>query len=227
MRTPTWILVARLVALAPAVALVVSCGGGLKYKIDDGALDAVPAGERQGIFAAQNDLEVAKSETRTAQSQLDGLDRDRAIAKTEKEQASLEVDKAVAELEGAVQSRDENRAAAARHNKDAADFGVKVADQKLSYLDEKQDSLEAARAAADAHVAAAQAKIELEKAKVAQQKNIKPDSDFQVGNYDDQWKDKNGDWESAKKKAKSENDDAQEAQKKWQDMQTQLQKMKG
>ena len=45
--------------------------------------------------------------------------------------------------------------------------------------------------------------MELEKAKLAQQKGIKPSGDFAVGNFEDQWKDKNDDWQSAKKKADS------------------------
>jgi chromosome segregation ATPase len=224
MRTNSGLLIASLVATSP---LLWGCGGGLKYRVDDGALDAVPAGERQGVFEAQKDLEIAKSEQRTAEKALDGWDRDRDVAKAENQQATLEVDKAATEIESANQSRDENRANAAKHQKDAADFGVKVAEQKLSFLDEKKDWLKAARNAAEAHIEAAQAKVELEKAKVAQAKNIKPDGDFSVSNYQDQWNDKNGDWESAKKKAASEEKDSKEAEKKWQDMQAQLQKMRG
>jgi hypothetical protein len=209
------------------VAVVTACGGGLKYKVDDGALDAVPAGDRQGVFAAQNDLEIAKSEQRTADSQLESLARDQDIAKTEKQQASLEIDKATAEQEGAIASRDENRANAAKHGKEAADVGAKAADAKIDWLNEKKDWLKATRDAADAHVAAAQAKVELEKAKVAQAKGIKPDSDFSLGNYEDQWKDKNSDWESAKKKAASEEKDSKESEKKWQDLVAQHQKMSG
>ena len=99
-----------LYTLTTFAALAAGCGGGLKYRVDDGALDAVPAGERQGVFAAQNELEVAKSEQRTAQNQLDGWDRDRDIAKNEKEQAKLQVEKATAEQEAANASRNENQA---------------------------------------------------------------------------------------------------------------------
>ena len=148
------------------LALVASaCGGGLKYKVDDSAMDQVPSGERQAVFAALNELEVAKGEARTAQSQLDALDRDRDIAKTEREQANLEVEKATAQMEAAIASRSENQAAQAKHNKDAADVGVKAAEQKLAWLEEKQEFLEAAKKAAEAHVGAAQAKVELEKAR--------------------------------------------------------------
>jgi chromosome segregation ATPase len=220
-----------LLACSPATAVLLvflgaGCGGGLKYRVDDSAMDAIPAGERQTVFAAQNDLEIAKSETRTATTQLDSIARDTDIAKTEKQQADLEVEKAIAEQEGAVASRDENRAAASKHAKDAADLGVKAAEAKLSWLDAKKDWLKASLNAANAHVGAAQAKVELEKAKVAQQKGIKPDSDFAVSNYQDQYNDQNDDWQSAKKKAASEEKDAKEAEKKWQDLTAQVQKMK-
>jgi hypothetical protein len=227
MRSPALATLLSVSALSVSLGFFgAGCGGGLKYRVDDSAMDAIPAGERQAVFAAQNELEIAKSEARTAATQLDAVDRDTGIAKTEKQQAELEIEKSTAEQEGANQSRDENRAAAAKHAKDAAELGVKAAEAKLSWLDEKKDWLKAAKAAADAHVGAAQAKVELEKAKVAQQKGIKPDSDFSVGNYQDQYNDQNDDWQSAKKKAASEEKDAKEAEKKWQDLTAQVQKMK-
>ena len=90
-------------------AQLVNCGGGMKYKVDDAALDQVSAGEKQGVFAAQNEIEVSRSELRTAESRLEALDRDEDIAKKEKQQAELEVEKAAAEEESAVASRDENQ----------------------------------------------------------------------------------------------------------------------
>jgi len=84
------------VRLSPLVLLCVigiaGCGGGLKYKVDDSAIDSISSGEKQDVFAAQNDLEVARSEQRTVKTQLDELDRERSVAKNEKEQASLEVE---------------------------------------------------------------------------------------------------------------------------------------
>src|SRR4029078_6110702 len=38
-------------------AQLVNCGGGMKYKVDDAALDQGSAGEKQGLFAAQDELE--------------------------------------------------------------------------------------------------------------------------------------------------------------------------
>jgi hypothetical protein len=105
--------------------------------------------------------------------------------------------------------------------------GAKAADQKLEWLDQKGDWLKAVRKAADAHKAAAEAKVEWEKAKVAQQKNIKMDGDFSVSNYEGQWKDRNSDWESAKKNAASQESKTKDREKKWQDLVAQQNKMKG
>jgi hypothetical protein len=206
---------------------IAGCGGGLKYKVDDSAIDSVSSGEKQDVFAAQNDLEVARSEQRTVKTQLDELDRERSVAKNEKEQASLEVEKAGTEQESANASHDENRANAAHHTKEIADLGVKVSAAKMEWLDEKEDWLKASAKAADAHEAAAQAKVELAKAKLAQQKGIKPSGDFSVANFEDQWKDKNDDWQSAKKKADSEQKSTQEREAKWKEISTQQAKMKG
>ena len=106
-------------------AWVAAAGGaafssGLKYKVDDAALDNVSAGEKQGVFAAKNEVEVARSELRSSESKLEAVDRDRDVAKNEKKQADLQVETAATEEESAVASRDENRHASAKHGKDSA-----------------------------------------------------------------------------------------------------------
>ena len=113
-------------------AAATGCSSGLKYKVDDAALDSVGSGEKQGVFNAKNDIEIARSEIRNADSKLEALDRDRDVAKNEKKQAELEIDKAATEEESAVAARDENRHNAAKHGKEVAAFGVKVADRSWS-----------------------------------------------------------------------------------------------
>ena len=214
-----------MVALVAALAAA-GCGGGLKYKLDEGTLDTVPAGERQSVFTAQNDVEVARSEQRNADKQLELFEHERDIAKKEKEQAQLEVEKAVAESEAAVQARDENRANAAAHARVVAEVGVKAADMKLDWLSQKRDWLKAVKRAAEAHERAAEAKVELEKAKLAEQKKIKPDGDFSVANYETQWKRSNQDWEDAKTYAASQETKTKDREKKYQDIVAQQGKMK-
>lgn len=203
------------------------CGGGLKYTIDDATLDPVPPGDRQGVFEARKEAEIAEGERRTANSALESLERDTDVAGKEKEQAQLEIEKAISEQEGAKASRDENQANAAAHNKDVADLGVKVVEAKLDWLSEKKDWLKQVRRAAESHVEAAKAKVEFEKAKVAQQKGIKPSGDFDASNYEGQWKSKNSDWQSEKKDAESEEKDAKKKEEHWRDLATQFQKLKG
>jgi len=211
-------------ALAGSAA---GCSSGLKYKVDDAALDNVSANEKVGVFNAKNDIEIARSEVRNAQSKLEALDRDRDIAKNEKKQADLEIDKAATEEEAAVAARDENRHNAAKHGKEVAAAGVKAAEAKLAWLDQKEDALKAERTAAEAHQQAAEAKTELEKARIAQQRHIKPDDSFSIGDYEGQWKDKNGDWESAKKDAASQQKKADEREQKWKELVAQHQKLRG
>jgi uncharacterized protein (DUF3084 family) len=134
MTTRTSVLSLRTALLA--LLGIAGCGGSLKYTVDDSALDALPSGDKSGVFAAQNEVEVARSEQRTAKTQMEELDRTRAVAKNEKDQAALEVEKAGTEQESANAAHDENRANASRHGKEIADMGVKVADSKLEWLDE-------------------------------------------------------------------------------------------
>jgi hypothetical protein len=52
----------RLILLAAVAAGGLGCGGGLKYRVEDSAMDTVPAGERQALSAARQDYEKAQGE---------------------------------------------------------------------------------------------------------------------------------------------------------------------
>jgi len=214
-------------ALLGGALAMAGCGGGLKYTVDDAAMDPIPASDRAGVFEARKEQDIAASEQRSADTLLENLERDFGVAKNEKEQARLEIEKAIAEQEGAKASRDENQANAAAHNKDVADTNMKVVESKLEWLEQKRDWLKQNKKAAEAHVEAAKAHVELEKAKVAQQRGIKPSSDFAVSDFESQWKSKNSDYESEKKDATSEEQDTKKKEERWHEQQTQLQKMKG
>ena len=215
-----------------AMAAAASCGGaacssGLSYKVDDSAMDAVPANERMSVFDARRDVEIAQGERRTAENQLEGLEHDRDIADKEKQQAQLEVEKASSEFEASVQAHDQNRNEAAAHGKDVAELGLKAADAKLDWIVQKKAWYKATRNAADAHVAAAQAKVELEKARVAKTAGIKTTDEIDVGKFESQWKDRSSDWQSAKKDVESEQKSAQKLEERWKDLVGQHSKAKG
>jgi hypothetical protein len=203
------------------------CGGGLSYKMDDGALDAVPATERQGVFDARRDVEVAQGEKRTAENQLESLSRDTDIADKERQQAKLEVEKVGAELESAIQSHDENRHNSANHAKEVAELGLKAAEAKMDWLSQRKDWLKQTRSTAQAHIDAAEARVEFEKAKVAKQKGLKPSDDFDAAKFESQWRDKNAEYESSKKDVQSEERKTKELETKWQDLVNQQSKAKG
>ena len=221
------VVLALAALLLPALGGLGGCAGGLKYTVDDATLDPVPATDRAGVLEARKEQDLATTEQRLATGAMEKLDRELEVANNEKEQARLEIEKAVAEQEGAKASRDENQANAAARNKNLADMGLKVAEAKLAWLQQKKDWLKQSSVAANAHVEAAKAHVELEKAKVAQHRGMKPSSDFQVSDYEGQWKSRHSSWQSEKKDAESEEDDARNKEASWKQMQTQLQKMKG
>lgn len=210
-----------------AVAGLPGCGGGLKYTVDDRALDPVPANERAGVESARQDEQNAAAEQRAAESLLAELARDTDQARKEREQAQLETEKAVAEQEGAKIAHDENQANAAAHNKDIADLGVKVAEAHLDWLDGKRDWCKQSRRAADAHRRAALAKVELEKARVAQQKGIQPGAGFRLSDYEAQWRDQDAKWQAEKKDASADEKHAKKREDGWKDLSAQLRKLRG
>jgi hypothetical protein len=214
--------------IALAFGLLTGCSSGMKYKVDDGALDSVSSGERQSWFVAKNDAEIARADQRNADNQLEAADHERDAAKAEKKQAALEVEKAEIELEASIASQEENRHNAAEHGKSLADLGVKVADAKLAWLDQKRDWLKAVRAAAEAHQREAEARAELEKARLAKKHDIKPsEGPVDVGNFDGQWKDRNDEWQSAKKDAAAAEQKTKDREKAYQDLAAQYAKLKG
>ncbi len=203
------------------------CGGGLKYRIEDSAMDNVPAGDRQALSAARQDYEKSQGEKKLLEHQRDPLDHDHDLCEKERQQIQLDVDRAVAEQETAVKTRDETRSNAAERAKEIADVAMKTAEAKLDWLGQKSDWLKAALRAADARIDAAAAKVELEKARVAKQKGIKTREDQSVGSFETQWEDKTSDFQSARDAAAEEEKKAKDLEQKWQNLRTQHGKLKG
>ncbi|HET6282648.1 MAG TPA: hypothetical protein VFH73_16910 [Polyangia bacterium] len=86
-----------LVLLAAVSTASLGCGGGLKYRVEDSAMDNVPAGERTALAAARQDFERAQGEKKLLEHQRDPLDHDRDLAEKERQQIQLDVDRAIAE----------------------------------------------------------------------------------------------------------------------------------
>jgi hypothetical protein len=82
MRKHTCCLVLLAVISAPGFG----CGGGLKYRVEDSAMDSVPASERQALAAARQDYEKAQGEKKLLEHQRDPLDHDHDLAEKERQQ---------------------------------------------------------------------------------------------------------------------------------------------
>jgi len=159
-------------------------GGGAKYHVNDNALATASVQEKQGVLAAQQEKEVAKTEQAKAEADLKNIENEVDIADNEYKSAKLQLENAKTMQKAGEQSGDSNRKAQSTHDVRVAELGVKSADAKVDWLSKKRKWIKAQRDAADDHYAAADARLELEKAKLAQQKGIKPSDDFNVMNFE-------------------------------------------
>jgi hypothetical protein len=162
-----------------------ACGGsGAKYHVNDNALATASVQEKQGVLAAQQEKEVAKTEQAKAEADLKNIENEVDIAENEYKTAKLQLENAKTTAKMGEQSGDANRKAQGTHDVRVAELGVKSADAKVDWLSKKRKWIKAQRDAADDHYAAADSRLELEKAKLAQQKGIKPSDDFNVMNFE-------------------------------------------
>jgi outer membrane protein TolC len=166
------------------VAAVGCGGGGAKYHVNDNSLATASVQEKQGVLAAQQEKEVAKTEQQKAEADLKNIDNELSVAENDYKAAKLQLDTAKLNLKTAESAGDVNRKNQATHDVRVQELGVKAADAKVDWLSKKRKWIKAQRDAAEEHYAAADARYELEKAKLAQQKGIKPSDDFNVMNFE-------------------------------------------
>jgi len=165
--------------------LVAGCGGGgAKYHVDDNSLASASVQEKQGILAADQEKEVAKTEQQKAEADLKNVDNELSIAENDYKSTKLQLDTAKLNQKAAETSGDENKKRQSMHDMRIAELGVKAADAKVDWLNKKRKWIKSQRDAADDHFAAADSRVELEKAKLAQQKGIKPSKDFDIMNFE-------------------------------------------
>lgn len=172
-------------ALLFVVAFAAACGaGGAKYHVDDNSIAAASVQEKQGVLAAQQEKEVAKTEQAKSDADLKNIDNELSVAENDYKTQKLALDSAKLNQKAAEQSGDVNRKSQSMHDLKVAELGVKAADAKVEWLGKKRKWIKSQRDAADDHFAAADSRLELEKAKLAQQKGIKPSKDFDVMNFE-------------------------------------------
>lgn len=187
--------------LLVALSLTMCGGGGAKYKVDDVALASIPVAEKQAIFAAENEISVAKSEQAKALADAAGCDHDLDIADKEQDQAKLETQKAKLESDAAEKSHDMNRVSGASRELKIADVGERAASAKVDWLSRKKKWDKALASVAEYHIAVAQSKVELEKARLAAAKGIKPSDDFKLDNFAGDYAKRTKEWQDEKKEA--------------------------
>src|SRR3954471_13209209 len=126
--------------------VVAGCGGGgAKYHVDDNSLATASVQEKQGILAAQQEKEVAKTEEQKAEADLKNIDNELSVAENDYKTAKLQLDTAKLQAKTAEQSGDFNRKNQAVHDVRVAELGVKSADTKVDWLNKKRKWFKAQR----------------------------------------------------------------------------------
>src|ERR1700757_3178433 len=119
-------------ALLCFVLSAAACGaGGAKYHVDDNSIAAASVQEKQGILAAQQEKEVAKTEQQKSDADLKNIDNELSIAENEYKSAKLSKDTAQLNVKNAQMSADVNRQSQSAHDLRVAELGVRSADAKV------------------------------------------------------------------------------------------------
>jgi hypothetical protein len=203
------------VGFALALGLL-ACSSGLKYTVDDNAIANVAVSDRKAALDAQNEINQAKAESQKADSDLQRCEGERSMADKDYSSAKINADKAADGQKLAEQSHDINQMNRANREKEVAQAGISAAEAKQTWLNKRRKALKLAKDAADKHLLASQAKYELEKARIAQQKGIKPSTDFDVQRFDAQYQEAQKEFESSKRDADAHESDGKDAERDYQ-----------
>ncbi|MSP59392.1 MAG: hypothetical protein EXR72_03445 [Myxococcales bacterium] len=189
----------RSLQLPIVILLAVGCGSGPKYKVDDVSLAPIPIAEKQAIFAAQNEISVARSERQKADADVAATEKEIISAESEHEQAKLETKKAQLGADEQKKLGDATKLTQAARELEVAEAGQHAASVKIDWLSKRKKWQREQGEAADAHATLAESKVELEKARLASSKGIKPNPDFKLENFADDFASKAKAWSAAKR----------------------------
>lgn len=204
-----------------------ACSSGPKYKIDDLLLADVAVSEKQGMLAAQSEINQAKEELNKAQSDLAIAERDVSVADSELGQAKLEVSKAKADVEFANGTKDLNRINQAKGKLTEVELARDVADAKYDWQKQRRRHAKALIEAAEEHINASLSRYEQEKARLAAAKGKQPDPKFNVGEFDQQANDARGKWDSARAYADKQNTEAMQLEQQYNQLNQKLAMQRG
>ncbi len=225
MRSSYWVAL-----LAAALA---ACGGSgpkrpqpLSHHFDEYHIARVPIAERQEVFKAQNDYQIAKGEYMTAQTKLEDNATRAEVAKNELKQALLAEDSAKSKQKNAESTGDMNRVNTAKADLRAAEMARRAADQKVAAVKAEKKWLEKYILYTEEQMYAQEAKFELSKAQVAQQKNIRPKG-FAMPPYKEQFDARSREAQRTKALADQEKAKYQVEKKKYDTMKVEAQRAGG
>jgi len=173
-------------------ALLAACGGGgdpapgpLHYHFDEYHIARIAMEERQAVFQAQSDYQIARGEQVKADADLEDNRTKIQVAENERKQAELGQQSAKSKLNNAESSGDLNRINTAKAEQRAAEMKYRAADQKVVALKAKTSWLKKWKRYTEENTYAKEASFELAKAQLAKEKSIQPRG-FKFGDYQTQ-----------------------------------------
>ena len=200
------------------------CGGhAAKYKFDDVALASVPMTEKQSIFAAEQEVSVAKAKRQAAEADVRTTEHDIDLARVEREQARLSTQTAKLEMDAAEKAHDMNRQGPASDKKRIADLGERVANAKVDMLDQKRKWQNELIEVGDAQIDAALSRVEYEKAKLAAAKNIRPTKDFNPEVFTQDFEKRKREVDEEQREADEKKEKLERLTQSWKDLDAQYQ----
>ena len=207
--------------------LLFGCGGHTaKYKFDDVALASVPMSDKQAIFAAEQEVSVAKAKRQAAEADVRTTEHEVELAKLEREQAKLATQTAKLEMDAAEKSHDMNRQGPASEHKRLADLGERAANAKVDMLDQKRKWQNELVEVTDAQIDAAVSHVEVEKAKLAAAKNIRPTKDFNPEVFTADFDKRTREVDDEKREADEKKEKLDRLTQAWKDLDAQYQQAK-
>lgn len=133
----TW----KIVCLVLAACLAAACGGPsdtpptpLTHHFDEMYIAAIPLDQQGSVVETQNDWNKARMEEANAQTQVDEIATQLAIAQNDVKAAQLAIDSAMSQKKSADASADTNRINDAQRNLHTAEDLKKAAQTRVAYL---------------------------------------------------------------------------------------------
>lgn len=166
--------------------LLLSCAGGVKYRVQEAVIADLPLAEKQELLAVEDEHNRVFAERQKAEAELMNQDRDVSKAMAERQQARLGVKQVDADIRLADTRKDVVQLNVLQQQREAARLAEQAAETRLRWQQRQRDVGAAVLSASDAALELTEARRELAKARLAALHNRRPTPDFTLTRFEQQ-----------------------------------------